>query len=166
VWDTGIGVVEVPIQTPDAVPSLAAVAIAARERGEVCGAGTVISPDQVATAAQAGAVFTVAPGLDPEVVRASQAAGLPHLPGVATASEVQQALKLGCTWLKMFPAGVLGPGWVRDMRGPFPGVRFVATGAVGAHNARAYLDAGAVALGIGSALARPGGLDELVAVLR
>ena len=166
VWDSGLGVVEVPIQTPDAVPSLAAVAAAARERGECCGAGTVISTDQVRVAADAGAGFTVAPGLDPEVVRASLAAGLPHLPGVATASEIQQALRAGCDWLKAFPAGSLGAGWFRDMRGPFPGVRFVATGGVGANNAREYLDAGAVALGVGSAVTRPGGLAELLAVLR
>ncbi len=166
VWDSGIGVVEVPIQTPDAVPSLAAVAAAARERGAVCGAGTVISADQVRVAADAGAVFTVAPGLDLEVLRASESAGLPHLPGVATPSEVQQALKAGCTWLKAFPAGALGPGWFRDMRGPFPGVHFVATGGVGAHNAKEFLAAGAAALGVGGSVTRPGGLDELLAVLR
>ena len=165
VWDSGLGVVEVPIQTPDAVPSLAAVAAAAGERGAVCGAGTVISTDQVRVAADAGAAFTVAPGLDPEVLRASESAGLPHLPGVATPSEVQQALKAGCTWLKVFPAGALGAGWFRDMRGPFPGVRFVATGGVGAHNAKEFLAAGAAALGVGGAITRPGGLEELLAVL-
>ena len=165
VWDSGLGVVEVPIQTPDAVASLAAVAAAARDRGEVCGAGTVISADQVRAAADSGAAFTVAPGLDLDVLRASESAGLPHLPGVATASEVQRALRAGCVWLKAFPAGALGAGWFRDMRGPFPGVRFVATGGVGAHNAAEFLGAGATALGVGGAITRPGGLDELLAVL-
>jgi len=166
VWDSGLGVVEVPIQTPDAVASLAAVAAAARDRGAVCGAGTVISAEQVRVAADSGAAFTVAPGLDLDVLRASESAGLPHLPGVATASEIQQALRAGCTWLKAFPAGALGAGWFRDMRGPFPAVRFVATGGVGAHNAGEFLGAGVPALGVGGAMTRPGGLDELLAVLR
>ena len=105
VWDSGLGVVEVPIQNPEAIACLRALA----GHGHPVGAGTVRSPEQVALAAEAGAVFTVAPGLDLDVVRASHAAGLPHLPGVATASEVHHALKAGCDWLKAFPAGSLGP---------------------------------------------------------
>lgn len=166
VWDSGLGAVEVPIQTPAAVEALRAVASAAAARGAVVGAGTVVSAELVAAAADAGAAFTVAPGLDLDVVAASAAAGLPHLPGVATPSEVHQARKAGCTWLKAFPAGSLGPGWLREIRGPFPDVRFVATGGIGAHNAREFLDAGAEALGVGGAVTREGGLDALLAVLR
>ncbi|GAA2621277.1 2-dehydro-3-deoxy-6-phosphogalactonate aldolase [Dactylosporangium fulvum] len=162
VWDSGLGVVEVPIQTPEAVEVLRELA----SRGEPVGAGTVRTPEQVAVAAEAGAVFTVAPGLDLDVVRASHDAGLPHLPGVATASEVHHALRAGCEWLKAFPATSLGPGWLREMSGPFPEARFVATGGVGAHNARDYLAAGAGALGVGGAVTRAGGLAELLAVLR
>lgn len=165
VWDSGIGVVEVPIQTPAAVDCLRAVAAAAAARGALAGAGTVRSAEQVGVALEAGAVFTVAPGLDLDVVRASREAGLPHLPGVATASEVHHALRAGCAWLKAFPAGSLGPGWLREMRGPFPDARFVATGGIGAHNARDYLAAGAGALGVGGSVTREGGLAELLAVL-
>ncbi|MDG6109155.1 bifunctional 4-hydroxy-2-oxoglutarate aldolase/2-dehydro-3-deoxy-phosphogluconate aldolase [Dactylosporangium aurantiacum] len=162
VWDSGLGVVEVPIQNPAAVECLRALA----GHGHPVGAGTVRSPEQVAVAAEAGAVFTVAPGLDLDVVRASHDAGLPHLPGVATASEVHHALRAGCHWLKAFPAGSLGPGWLREMRGPFPEAKFVATGGVGAHNARDYLTAGARALGVGGAVTRDGGLPPLLEVLR
>jgi 2-dehydro-3-deoxyphosphogluconate aldolase / (4S)-4-hydroxy-2-oxoglutarate aldolase len=165
VWDTGLGVVEVTIQTPEAVATLSAVAAAARERGEHCGAGTVVSADQVRVAAASGAVFTVAPGFDPAVAEASRAAGLPHVPGVATASEVQRALASGHTWLKVFPAGTLGPRWLREMRGPFPDVSFVATGGIDGDTAVDYLDAGAAAVGVGSAIGRTGGLDRLVAAL-
>jgi len=165
VWDTGLGVVEVTIQTPDAVQTLSAVAAAARERGEHCGAGTVVSADQVRAAVAAGAVFTVAPGFDPAVAEASRAAGLPHVPGVATATEVQRALAAGHTWLKMFPAGTLGPRWLREMRGPFPDLSFVATGGVDADSAADYLAAGAAAIGVGSAIGRAGELDRLVATL-
>jgi len=164
VWDSGLGVVEVPIQTPEALDCLRVLAAAAPP-GAAVGAGTVRSVEQVARAAEAGARFTVAPGLDLDVVRASRAAGLPHLPGVATASEVHHALNAGCGWLKAFPAGSLGPGWLREMRGPFPEARFVATGGVGAHNARDYLAAGAGALGVGGAVTQ-GGLAPLLEVLR
>ena len=165
VWDSGLGVVEVPIQTPEAVECLRALAAAAARVGAVVGAGTVRSPALVATALEAGAGFTVAPGLDLDVVRASHDAGLPHLPGVATASEVHHALNAGCGWLKAFPAGSLGPGWLREMRGPFPEARFVATGGIDAGNARDYLAAGAAALGVGGAVTREGGLAALLEAL-
>ncbi|MER7283555.1 bifunctional 4-hydroxy-2-oxoglutarate aldolase/2-dehydro-3-deoxy-phosphogluconate aldolase [Dactylosporangium sp. NPDC000244] len=164
VWDSGLGVVEVPIQNAEALDCLRALADAA-PAGALVGAGTVRSAEHVAQAAGAGARFTVAPGLDLDVVRASHDAGLPHLPGVATASEVHHALNAGCGWLKAFPAGSLGPGWLREMRGPFPEARFVATGGVGAHNAREYLAAGAGALGVGGAVTREGGLAPLLEVL-
>src|SRR6185369_8416901 len=75
VWDSGIGRVELPIQTPEAIEALRAVAAA-------------------------GAAFTVAPGLDEDVWQASLTAGLPHLPGVATATEVHRAMRLGAEWVK------------------------------------------------------------------
>ncbi|MGI5244133.1 hypothetical protein [Dactylosporangium sp. CA-139066] len=93
--------------------------------------------------------------------RASQ----PHLPGVATASEVHHALNAGCRWLKAFPAGSLGPGWLPEMRGPFPEARFVPMGGIDAGNARAYLAAGAAALGVGSAVTHEDTLAVLLAVL-
>jgi 2-dehydro-3-deoxyphosphogluconate aldolase/(4S)-4-hydroxy-2-oxoglutarate aldolase len=162
VWDSGLGVVEVPIQTPEAVECLRALAA----HGHPVGAGTVRSPEQVAVAAEAGAVFTVAPGLDLDVVRASHDAGLPHLPGVATASEVHHALQAGCDWLKAFPAGSLGAGWLREMRGPFPEAKFVATGGIDARNAHEHLTAGARALGVGGAVTRDCALPPLLEVLR
>ena len=129
-WAAGVRAVEVPIQRPADVESLRVVAAAACERGLAVGAGTVVRVEQVEVARRAGAAYTVSPGLDDDVVRASLDAGLATLPGVATASEVQRAVRLGLGWLKMFPAATLGPGWIGAMRGPFPDVRFVATGGV------------------------------------
>src|SRR5690606_41391278 len=88
-WDLGIERVEVPIGDLSMVDALGAVVEAARERGKTVGAGTVITSDHVQAARDAGAAYTVAPGLDPDVLAASTTAGLPHLPGVATPSEVQ-----------------------------------------------------------------------------
>ncbi|MGI5119836.1 bifunctional 4-hydroxy-2-oxoglutarate aldolase/2-dehydro-3-deoxy-phosphogluconate aldolase [Marinactinospora thermotolerans] len=160
-WDLGIDLVEVPVQTPEALSSLRAAIDAGAQRGRAVGAGTVITVEQVAAVAQAGAAFTVAPGFDPAVLAASAAAGLPHLPGVATPSEIQQALRHGARWVKAFPATALGTAWFSAMRGPFPQVRFVATGGLDARSAPAYLDAGARVAAVGSALSDPAQVELL-----
>ncbi|WP_306323010.1 MULTISPECIES: bifunctional 4-hydroxy-2-oxoglutarate aldolase/2-dehydro-3-deoxy-phosphogluconate aldolase [unclassified Streptomyces] len=164
-WDLGIECVEVPVQTEEAAGVLAAVVAAGAERGKPVGAGTVTSGERLGWAVEAGAAFTVAPGLDVEVARASVAAGLPHLPGVATATDVQAARAVGLSWLKAFPASVLGVEWFRAMRGPFPEVPFVATGGMDAGNAAAYLAGGAKVVAVGSALEDPSQLPSLSALL-
>ncbi|TWG08896.1 2-keto-3-deoxy-phosphogluconate aldolase [Saccharopolyspora dendranthemae] len=151
-WDLGIDAVEVPIETPEAEPSLAAAVRAGAERGRPVGAGTITTPDRLRTARDLGAAFTIAPGLDAEIVRLSAELDLPHVPGVATPSEVQQALRLGSSWVKAFPAAELGSGWFRAMKGPFPGLRVVATGGMNARNAPEFLQAGADVVAVGSAL--------------
>jgi 2-dehydro-3-deoxyphosphogluconate aldolase / (4S)-4-hydroxy-2-oxoglutarate aldolase len=160
-WDIGFEVLEVTIGEPAAVPALAAVVAAGAERGKLVGAGTVTSPEQVRAAALAGARYTVAPGLDLEVLAASLAAGLPHLPGVATGTEVQHAYRAGCRWVKAFPATALGPAWFRAIRGPFPDVNFVGTGGITVDDAPVLLDAGARAVGLTSGL--DAGLSDPVA---
>lgn len=160
-WDHGIRCVEVPVQSEEACATLEAVAHEGSTRGYPVGAGTVTSPERVERARRAGARFTVAPGFDPEVARASADAGLAHLPGVATATDVQAVERFGLTWMKTFPASVLGPGWLRALHGPFPGARFVATGGMDADNAAEYLAAGAAVVAIGSALQDPAQLNRL-----
>lgn len=164
-WDLGIDVVELPIQTADDIEALRVVAAAGNARGKFVGAGTVVSAEHVAQAASAGAAFTVSPGLDLDVVRASHEAGLLSLPGVATASEVQSAMKAGLTWLKAFPASVLGTPWLSAMHGPFPQARFVATGGMSAANAGEYLRSGARVVAVGSALEDPAQLPLLADLL-
>lgn len=160
-WDAGIGCLEVPIQSPEAAEALAAAVAAGAERGRTVGAGTVVSADLVAAARDAGAAFTVAPGFDPAVARASLDAGMPHLPGVATGSEVQRAMDFGLDWLKAFPASVLGRDWFSAMAGPFPAAKFVATGGMNARNATEYLAAGARVVAVGSALEDESQIDLL-----
>jgi 2-dehydro-3-deoxyphosphogluconate aldolase/(4S)-4-hydroxy-2-oxoglutarate aldolase len=154
-WLAGLELVEVPIQSPDAVASLRAAADAASRRGRRIGVGTVTTPQQVKEALRAGAAFTVAPGFDPEVALASIEAGLPHLPGVASPTEVQRAVGFGFRWLKAFPAAQLSPAWIKALLAPFPDVCFVATGGVDGHNARDFLAAGARGVAVGSALGDP-----------
>ncbi|MEW2145228.1 bifunctional 4-hydroxy-2-oxoglutarate aldolase/2-dehydro-3-deoxy-phosphogluconate aldolase [Micromonospora vinacea] len=165
-WDLGIDVVEVPVATADAVPALRAAVEAGAERDRIVGAGTVLDVEQVAAAADAGARFTVAPGLDLAVADAAAARGLPHLPGVATPTEAQQALRHGLTWLKAFPAISLGPAWFKAVAGPLPQLRFVATGGLDASNAGEFLQAGVRVVAVGSALADPKQLDALAKLTR
>jgi len=160
-WDAGVTVLEVPIGSPDAVPALKAAVDAAKERDLRVGAGTVITADQVRAAAEVGAQYTVAPGFDPLVLATSLAAGMPHLPGVGTATEVQKAWLAGCRWLKAFPAAALGPAWISGLKGPFPDVNFVATGGLKVADAPTYLAAGARVVALGAALADPRQRDEI-----
>jgi len=161
-WDAGLDLVEVPIGKPGQEEALAATVKAAAQRGHLVGAGTVVSLAHVERALEAGAAYTIAPGLNAAVLEASHAAGMPHLPGVATASEVALARDLGCRWMKVFPASALGPDWFKAMAGPFPDVRFVATGGVDPDSVDTYLKAGASVIGMGSALADPANLAKLV----
>lgn len=165
VWDLGLDCVEIPIQSETDLEALCTVVDAGKARGLRVGAGTVVTADHVRQASEAGAAFTVSPGLDLEVVRASLDAGLPALPGVATASEIQQATAFGLTWLKAFPASVLGTGWFKAMRGPFPQVSLVATGGMDAANAADFLAAGAKVVAVGSALSDPEQLPRLAELL-
>jgi Entner-Doudoroff aldolase len=165
-WDLGLDSVEVPLQTDEDERALRELVRLAGERGKVVGAGTIITAEQVDWAGDAGAAYLVSPGIDPVVVRAAQERGIPILPGVATPSEVQLGVSLGLTWLKAFPAEWLGVDWFRHIRGPFPRVRFVATGGLDAGNVASFLDAGVRVAAVGSALEDPAQLDALAAVLR
>lgn len=158
-WSLGVTLVEVPIRADGDLELLAAAAEAGRRTGHPVGAGTITSPELAHQVADLGAAFTVAPGLDEEVAAASAELGLAHLPGVATATEIQRALRLGLLWQKAFPASSLGPGWFTAQREPFRQVKFVATGGVSTDNAASFLKAGAAAVSLGSAFARSPGED-------
>lgn len=159
-WTAGVRLVEVTIESERGLPALEAVVAAAGE-DRVVGAGTVTTPHRLAQAIELGARFGVAPGLDSDTVHVADERGMPFLPGVATPSEAGQALRLGVTTVKAFPASSLGPDWVTALAGPFPDLRCIPTGGVRAGNAREYLDAGALAVGVGSSITT-GGLDDLV----
>lgn len=147
----GIDVIEVTLNTTDA---LAGVEHLRREMDGrmLVGAGTVRTAEDVARAHSAGAQFIVSPNLDLDAVRRSRELGLLHVPGIFTASEAQTAFKAGCKMVKLFPADVLGPAYLRALRAPLDDVAFVPTGGINVDNLADYLRAGAVAVGAGSAL--------------
>jgi 2-dehydro-3-deoxyphosphogluconate aldolase / (4S)-4-hydroxy-2-oxoglutarate aldolase len=148
----GIRAFELTLNEPEAA-ALDALAAAVRHvegSGLVVGAGTVLSIDAARRAVDAGAAFLVAPHIDPEVVTWAAGRGVPMFPGAATPTEALTAWRAGAAGVKVFPASSLGTAFVREMRGPFPDLPLVPTGGISAENAAAYVDAGAVAVGIGS----------------
>ncbi len=137
--EAGVGSVEITFRTAAGGEALAAIR---QQRPELlAGAGTVLRPDQLQTAIAAGARFIVSPGYSPVIVDTAIAAGVPVVPGVATATEVQRALEAGLDVLKLFPAEPLGGvRYLTALGAPFPEVQFVPTGGISAANAASYLE--------------------------
>jgi len=134
----GLTVLEVTFRTEAAAPAIAAIA---RELPEaVVGAGTLLRPNDITQALEAGARFLVSPGLVPELLAAGLASDVPYLPGVATASEVMTARGLGCSLLKFFPAAAIGgPAALAAFAPVFRGVAFCPTGGITEETAPSYL---------------------------
>lgn len=116
------------------------------------GVGTVLDAAAADETIDAGAQFVVTPALRPAVIGASRARGVPVLCGALTPSEALAAHELGAAMVKIFPARAFGPSYIKDLLAPLPFLRLVPTGGISAENARAYLSAGAVAVGIGGNL--------------
>jgi 2-dehydro-3-deoxyphosphogluconate aldolase/(4S)-4-hydroxy-2-oxoglutarate aldolase len=133
----GVRVAEVLLRTPAA---LECVRVMREEVAELTvGLGTVTTPADIDSGLAAGAAFLVTPGLTPTLLAAARGLAVPLLPGVATASELMQALEAGIGTCKLFPASVLGAAQLAAFAGPFPQARFCATGGVRADNAAAFL---------------------------
>jgi len=149
--EAGIRCLEVTLNTPGSMAELRA----ARQRlpAEVeLGAGTVLTAGQVDAVADAGGSFVVAPDTRPPVAGRARAHRLAYYPGALTPTEVGAAWELGAAAVKIFPASLGGPGYLRELRGPFRDVLLLPTGGVGLDDAGAYLRAGAIAVGLGGSL--------------
>jgi 2-dehydro-3-deoxyphosphogluconate aldolase/(4S)-4-hydroxy-2-oxoglutarate aldolase len=153
----GVRTLEVTFDAPTAADDL----VACRERldaaghqGVRVGAGTIRSLELLDRAVEAGATFIVSPSLDVAVVERSVELGVPVIPGAYSPTEIDLAWRSGATFVKVFPASSLGPSHIREILGPFLEIEMIATGGVDASSARAFLDAGCVAVGIGSAIVR------------
>ncbi len=159
--DAGVRVFEVTLDGDDAAADLAAVrdrlgAGAAEPDATPArvGAGTVRTLGQVELALDAGAAFGVSPVFDPAILDAALARGLPFVPGAYSPTEIDAAWRAGATFVKLFPGSSLGPSHVRELRGPLPEIETIVTGGVDASDTVAFLEAGATAVGIGSAIVR------------
>ena len=154
--EAGVRLFEITFDSPSAAEDLYAVReqVASLDRSVLVGAGTLLSAHQVASANLCGADFGVSPVLDVELTRSAIADGLPFVPGAFTPTEMHTAWDAGATFVKLFPASAVGPQFIRELRGPLPEIQIITTGGVDASNSVAFLEGGAVAVGIGSALAR------------
>lgn len=151
--DGGIEAVEITMETERAEAMIRESIDLFGDRALV-GAGTVLDAADCRRAIEAGAQFIVAPVLDEAVVRYAADQGIPVIPGVFTPSEMLRAANLGAAMIKLFPASVLGPSFIKDVKGPLSHIPIMCTGGITLDTAKAYLDAGANAVGAGSALLR------------
>lgn len=155
----GIRTLELTFTTPDVTRHLRRAADTAGDYGAVVGVGTVMTAAQAREAIDAGAQFLVTPGLRPDVAAVAREAGVPLSLGAMTPTEVAAALDLGSEIVKIFPARQLGPQYLKDLQGPFPGIKLLPSGGVDAGNARGYLDAGALAVCCGTSVVSPAAVD-------
>lgn len=161
----GIRAVECTLDQPGALPAIEAL-VAIAPGGTIVGAGTVTTCEQLDRLASIGARFAVTPHLDPALIEHAIRTGVPLIPGVMTPTEIVTAQSLGALAVKLFPAGPLGPAYLKTLLGPFPDLAVIPTGGIEVGDVPLWLKAGAVAVGLGSALTGPDGVpDDLRLVL-
>lgn len=148
--EEGFRYVEIALTTPDALAAIRTVRAAA-PAGCFVGAGTVLTAADVEEVADAGGQFMVTPSLASSIQESARL-GIPVLAGALTPSEAYEAMNRGATAVKLFPASIGGPGYLKALRDPFPGIPFIAVGGVGINEAAGYWDAGAIAVGLGGPL--------------
>lgn len=147
----GVTAVEVTMTTPGA---LNIIRDTKRALGDqiVMGVGSVLDSESCRSALLAGAEFVVTPAVRPEVITLANRYGVPIICGAMTPTEALTAQECGADFIKLFPAEHLGPNYLRALLAPMPSLQFIPTGGITPENAGAYLEAGAVAVGVGSAL--------------
>jgi 2-dehydro-3-deoxyphosphogluconate aldolase / (4S)-4-hydroxy-2-oxoglutarate aldolase len=155
----GIRALEVTMTVPRAV-SLIEELVSSLPSDVLVGAGTVLDPETASDVIRAGAKFVVSPVFRRSLIERCHGFEIPVMPGCFTPTEILDAWEAGADLVKVFPATALGPGYVKDVRGPLPQVRLVPTGGVTRENAGDWIRAGAVAIGVGTALVDRAAVDE------
>jgi 2-dehydro-3-deoxyphosphogluconate aldolase/(4S)-4-hydroxy-2-oxoglutarate aldolase len=144
----GFRIIEFTVDSEDGFGSIARWRAAGRS---FVGAGTVRLAEQVDPAVEAGAQFLVAPTYRPEVVERALELGVPCVPGCLSPSEIDTAWQQGASFVKLFPGGAVGPGYLKAVLAPLRQIEIVVTGGVDEGSARGFIDAGAVAVGVSTA---------------
>lgn len=148
----GLLSVEVTLTNPAALETISS--LAADHPDAMIGAGSVLDGPSAGAAIRAGARFLVSPTLSTETIRAGLRYGVPTVAGTSSPTEMLTAIEAGAAAVKLFPASNYTPRWISDVRAALPQLPIVPTGGVTPEDARAWLDAGAVAVGLGSALTK------------
>jgi 2-dehydro-3-deoxyphosphogluconate aldolase / (4S)-4-hydroxy-2-oxoglutarate aldolase len=153
----GIGAFEITVGSPGALDAIAALHARFGASGDLLiGAGTVLSIEDATSALEAGATFLIMPVIDPELIAWAAGKGIPTFPGAMTPTEALAGWRAGAAAIKLFPASVTGPTFIRELHGPFPEIEVVPTGGVSVDSAASLIVAGAVAVGIGGWLTGDG----------
>ncbi|MEW9052162.1 MAG: bifunctional 4-hydroxy-2-oxoglutarate aldolase/2-dehydro-3-deoxy-phosphogluconate aldolase [Neobacillus sp.] len=150
----GVKVVEITAETPKVMTMIEMVS---DELGDqvLVGAGTVLDPETARAAIMAGSKFIVSPSLNVETVKMTKRYGMVSIPGALTPTEILTAYEHGADMIKVFPANAFGPGYVKNIHGPFPYIPLMVTGGINPTNVNEYLGNGALAAGVGSNLVNP-----------
>ena len=152
----GWRIIEVPLNSPEPLKSIEKLVKRFGDQA-IIGAGTVLTPSQVADVAATGSSVIISPNANPEVIRATRAADMVSLPGVATPTEAFAAIEAGATGVKAFPAEAIPPFVIKAWKAVLPKeIPVLAVGGVTPENMTAYSQAGAAGFGIGSSLYKPG----------
>ena len=158
--EAGLRAVEVTATVPGAADVIAELAASIDGSRTLLGAGTVLTAGQARELVEAGARFLVSPVLDPEVMEAARALGVPHVPSGLTPTELLAGHRSGAPVVKLFPASSVGPSYLGFLRGPLPDLRVMPTGGLTPDTAVEWIRAGAAAVGVGGALC-PRSMDEV-----
>ena len=156
----GVRAMEFTMDSADAVENIERAADTFAEEPTLIGAGTVLDAESARAAILAGAEFVVCPTVSEEVIEMCNRYGVPVAPGVATPTEALTAYEAGADLIKLFPAGQLGPGYLKSILGPLGQLPIVPTGGVSHDNAAEFVEAGAVAVGAGGALVDSEAIEE------
>ena len=153
----GIGLLEIPLNSPDAIEGIRTAVRHCGDR-QMVGAGTVLTPDEVRHVFSAGGEFIISPNTDPAVIRKTKELGMISIPGFLTPSEAFTAMAAGADYLKLFPAGAMGTGYVKDLKAVIK-KPILAVGGVGPENLRDFMKV-CVGAGIGTAEHLRRGVNE------
>jgi 2-dehydro-3-deoxyphosphogluconate aldolase / (4S)-4-hydroxy-2-oxoglutarate aldolase len=162
----GVGALEVTFTVPGAAGVIENLARKYRPEHIGVGAGTVLDPETARVGILAGAQFIVSPSLNAETARLANRYQIPYIPGAGSVREIVEAMECGAGIVKVFPGGVLGPAFVKAVRGPLPHAPLMPTGGVSLDNAKAWIEAGCVALGVGGNLTSAAKTGDYASITR
>lgn len=168
-YQGGIKNIEVTFSTPNAEKVMRQLSDEFADTDMVVGAGTVLDEVAARIAILNGAKFIVSPSFNEKIAKMCNLYTIPYLPGCGSITEVQMALEVGCEVVKLFPGGLLGPSFIKDLHGPIPWVEAMPSGGVSLDNMENWIKNGAWAVGVGSALTKKlkeGGYDNVKAAAK